>query len=346
MKILMVGLGGIGQRHVRNLRTLMGSEIEILAFRFRNNSQVLTDQLRIEEGSSLEEKYAIRVYADLDQALAQKPEAVFVCNPSSLHVPIALRAAQAGCHLFVEKPLSHNFEQVEELINLVESRNIKAVVGYQMRFHPCLQRLYALIQERSIGRILTVRAEVGEYLPGWHTYEDYRQMYASKQELGGGVILSQIHELDYLYWLFGLPRRVFALGGQMSSLDVDVEDTVEILMECVMDGRCVPVSVHQDYVQRPPSRACQIIGDAGKILVDLRALTVDVFDSLGNQVESTSYEGFQRNQLFLDELKYFLECLQGKQTPLVEIRAGAQSLRMALAAKESLATGKVIDLSR
>ncbi|MDO9348902.1 MAG: hypothetical protein Q7T47_06420, partial [Anaerolineales bacterium] len=119
-----------------------------------------------------------------------------------------------------------------------------------------------------------------------------------------------------------------------------------ILMECVMDGRCVPVSVHQDYVQRPPSRACQIIGDAGKILVDLRALTVDVFDSLGNQVESTSYEGFQRNQLFLDELKYFLECLQGKQTPLVEIRAGAQSLQMALAAKESLATGKVIDLSR
>lgn len=346
MKILMVGLGGIGQRHVRNLRTLMGSEIEFLAFRFRNNSPVLTDQLKIEEGSSLEEKYAIRVYADLDQALGQKPDAVFICNPSSLHVPIALRAAQAGCHLFIEKPLSHNFEQVEELINLVERRNIKAVVGYQMRFHPCLQRLHALIQERSIGRILTVRAEVGEYLPGWHTYEDYRQMYASKQELGGGVILSQIHELDYLYWLFGLPRRVFALGGQMSSLDVDVEDTVEILMECVMDGRSVPVSVHQDYVQRPPSRVCQIIGDAGKILVDLRVLTVDVFDSLGNQVESTSYEGFQRNQMFLDELKYFLECLQGKQTPLVDIRAGAQSLRMALAAKESLATGKVVDLTR
>ncbi|MBU2610758.1 MAG: Gfo/Idh/MocA family oxidoreductase [Chloroflexi bacterium] len=346
MKILMVGLGGIGQRHVRNLRTLLGSEIEILAFRFRNNSPVLTDQLKIEEGSSLEEKYAIRVYADLDQALAQKPEAVFVCNPSSLHLPIALRAAQAGCHLFIEKPLSHNFEQVEELINLVESRNIQAAVGYQMRFHPCLQRLHALIQETSIGRILTVRAEVGEYLPGWHTYEDYRQMYASKQELGGGVILSQIHELDYLYWLFGLPRCVFALGGQMSSLDLDVEDTVEILMECVMDGRSVPVSVHQDYVQRPPSRACQIIGDAGKILVDLRALTVDVFDSLGNQVESTSYEGFQRNQLFLDELKYFLECLQGKQTPLVGIRAGAQSLRMALAAKESLATGKVVNLTR
>lgn len=346
MKILMVGLGGIGQRHVRNLRTLMGSEIEILAFRFRNNSQVLTDQLRIEEGSSLEEKYAIRVYADLDQALAQKPEAVFVCNPSSLHVPIALRAAQAGCHLFIEKPLSHNFEQVEELINLVESRNIKAVVGYQMRFHPCLQRLYALIQERSIGRILTVRAEVGEYLPGWHTYEDYRQMYASKQELGGGVILSQIHELDYLYWLFGLPRSIYALGGRLSSLEVDVEDTVEILMDCNVDSSPVPVSLHLDYVQRPPARTCAVIGDAGKILVDLRALTVDVFDTQGNCVEATTYEGFQRNQMFLDELNYFLAGLKGTPGPLVSVREAAQSLRMALAAKESLATGKVVNFTR
>ncbi len=346
MKVLMVGLGGIGQRHVRNLRTLMGSEIEILAFRFRNNSQVLTDQLKIGEGSSLEEKYAIRAYADLDQALAQKPEAVFVCNPSSLHIPVAIRAAQADCHLFIEKPLAHNFEQVDELINLVESRNIKAVVGYQMRFHPCLQRLHALIQERKVGRILSVRAEVGEYLPGWHTYEDYRQMYAAKQELGGGVILSQIHELDYLYWLFGLPRRVYALGGHLSSLDIDVEDTADILMECVLDGCSVPVSLHQDYVQRPPSRTCQVIGDTGKILVDLLALTVNVFDDLGNHIEASSYEGFQRNQLFLDELKCFLECLQGKPTPLVDIRAGAQSLRMALAAKESLATGQVVDLTR
>ena len=102
-----------------------------------------------------------------------------------------------------------------------------------MRFHPCLQRLHELVQEKKVGRILSVRAEIGEYLPGWHTYEDYRQMYASRQDLGGGVILSQIHELDYLYWLFGLPRSVYALGGHLSRLEIDVEDTADILMECV-----------------------------------------------------------------------------------------------------------------
>ena len=346
MRVLMVGLGGIGQRHVRNLRSLMGSEVEIMAYRVRRDSRVLTDQLRIEEGSRLEEKYSIRVHADLDEALGLRPDAVFVCNPSSLHVPIALRAAQAGCHLFVEKPLSHNWEQVEELIGLVEGRHIRAVVGYQMRFHPCLQRLCSLLQERRVGQILAVRAEVGEYLPDWHSYEDYRQMYASKRELGGGVILSQIHEFDYVYWLWGLPKRVFALGGHLSSLEIDVEDSVDTLMECLVAGHPVPVSLHQDYVQRPSSRTCVVVGDAGKILVDLRALTVDVFDESGNHVEAVSYEGFQRNQMFLDELRHFLECLQGKQTPLVTMRDGAQSLRMALAAKESLTTGSVVELTR
>ncbi|MCX6035429.1 MAG: Gfo/Idh/MocA family oxidoreductase [Chloroflexi bacterium] len=346
MKVLIIGLGGIGQRHLRNLQLLLGNEAEIIAHDLRPNPPVLTDQLQIEQGSSLEEKYNLRIFLDLEQALAQKPDVVFVCNPSSLHVPAAMRAAQEGCHIFIEKPLSNNLEQVDELISLVESRGLKAVIGYQMRFHPCLQRLHTLINEKKVGRILSVRAEIGEYMPGWHTYEDYRQMYASRQDLGGGVILSQIHELDYLYWLFGLPRSIYTLGGHLSSLEIDVEDTADTLMECVMDGHPLPVTLHQDYLQRPLSRFCEVFGEDGKIRVDIRALKVDVFDGQGNQVEASSYEGFQRNQLFLDELKDFLECLQGKKTPLVDLRAGLQSLRMALAAKESLAKGQVVNLMR
>ncbi len=346
MKILIMGLGGIGQRHLRNLRRLQGDDLEIIAYDPRPNPPVLTDQLKIEEGLSLEKKFGLAIFPDAEQALAQKPQAVFVCNPTSLHIPASIRAAQQGCALFIEKPLSHNLENVDELISLVESRGLTAAVGYQMRFHPCLQRLHALVQEKKVGRILSVRAVVGEYLPGWHTYEDYRQSYASRTDLGGGVILTQIHELDYLYWLFGLPRRIFALGGHLSSLEVDVEDTADILMECMLDGHPIPVSLHQDYIQNPPSRSCEIVGDAGKILVDLRALTVDVFDGRGNRIETTSYEGFQRNQLFLDELKYFLDGMQGKPTPLVNLRDGAQSLRMALAAKESLVTEKVVEIER
>ena len=346
MKILIIGLGGIGQRHLRNLRMSQGENAEIIAYDPRPNPPVITDKLKIEEGVSLEDKYHMTVFLDFEQALAQRPQAAFVCNPTSLHIPAAIRAAREGCDLFIEKPLSNNLEHVDELINLVESRRLTAAVGYQMRFHPCLQRLHALVHEDKIGRILSVRAVVGEYLPGWHTYEDYRQSYASRQDLGGGVILSQIHELDYLYWLFGMPRRIFGLGGHLSGLEVDVEDTAEILMECMIDGRPIPVSLHEDYIQNPPNRSCEIVGDAGRILVDLRASTVCVFDNKGNQIETNSYEGFQRNQLFIDELNCFLEGRQGKRTPLVDLQEGAQSLRMALAAKESLATGKVVELER
>jgi predicted dehydrogenase len=346
MKTLIVGLGGIGQRHLRNLRMLQGNAMEIIAYDPRSVPPVLTDTLKVEEGANLEEKYGLRIFPDLEQALSEKPDVAFICNPTSLHIPAAIRSARSGCHLFIEKPLSHNLEQVDELVSLVENGNLQAVIGYQMRFHPCLKRLSELVQGKTVGRILSVRAEIGEYMPGWHTYEDYRQMYASRQDLGGGVILSQIHEFDYLYWLFGLPRSIYTRGGHLSSLEIDVEDTADTLMECLQDGRPLPITLHQDYIQRPLSRFCEVFGEAGKIRMDLRSLSVDVFDGTGKQVEASSYEGFQRNQLFLDELNCFLDGLQGKQTHSVSLRDGIQSLKMALAARESLASGKVVELER
>lgn len=346
MRFLVVGLGGIGQRHVRNLRTLLGPDAEILAYRVRRDSPTLTDSLAVEPGGSVEEKYGLRVFADLDAALGEGPDAVLICNPSSLHMPVALKAARAGCALFIEKPLSNTAEGTDELIDLVETQGLVGLVGYQMRFHPSLQRTHALLEAGAIGRVVAVRIEVGEYLPGWHTYEDYRLMYASRADLGGGVILSQIHELDYVYWLFGMPTRVFALGGQLTRLEVDVEDTASILLECSIDGRAVPVHVHQDYIQRPPTRTCEVIGDAGKILVDLRQLTVTAFDAEGNITESSSNPGFERNQLFLDEMRHLLGCLDGREIPRVSVRDGAASLMIALGAKQSIESGQVVDLTQ
>jgi predicted dehydrogenase len=230
---------------------------------------------------------------------------------------------------------------VQELIELAEERELVTLVGYQLRFHPCVRRLRSLLEEHAIGKVMAVRAEVGEYLPGWHTYEDYRQMYASRADLGGGVILSQIHELDYIYWLFGLPEEIFALGGHLSDLEIDVEDTASVLMKCNVDGRAIPVHLHQDYVQRPPSRTCEVVGSAGKILVDFHALSVVQYDEDGEVAVQESFAGFDRNELFLDEMKHFLACLRHEETSLVSVREGAQSLRMALAAKKSIATGNI-----
>jgi predicted dehydrogenase len=344
MKILVAGLGGIGQRHLRNLRTLLGPEAELSAYRVRGLAHALTDQLEIEPGADVAAKYGVEVFHDLAEALARRPDAAFICNPTSLHLPVALRAARAGCHLFLEKPLSHTLDGVDELLAAVAGQGLVTLVGYQLRFHPCLLRLRRWIQAGAVGRLLAVRAEVGEYLPGWHRYEDYRQMYAARADQGGGVVLSQIHELDYLGWIFGWPRRVFALGGRLSSLGIDVEDTASLLMETVVDGAAIPVHLHLDYVQRPPSRTCQVVGDAGKILVDLGAPCVLRYDAEGREAEREAFPAFQRNQLFLDEARHFLACVAGREAPAVPLAEGLRSLRVALAARASMAGGRVVDL--
>jgi predicted dehydrogenase len=344
MKILMAGLGSIGQRHVRNLRTLLGDSAEILAYRVRRLSHVVTPQLQADRARDVEREYNIRVFDTLDSALAESPDIAFVTNPSSLHIPVALACAQAGCDLFLEKPVSNSMEGIADLLDEVDRRSLVAMVGYQLRFHPALRALTEIVQSGVLGHLLAVRATVGEYLPGWHPYEDYRQMYASRASLGGGVILSQIHEFDYLYSLFGPPRRLYSLGGHHSSLEIDVEDVASTLMECEADGRTLPVHLQQDYLQRPASRDCEVIGDSGKAAMDLAGLEITRYGRDGMLAEARLWQGFDRNQLFLDQTRHFLDCVESRRKPVVDLADGVWSLRIALAAKESIARRRAVEL--
>jgi predicted dehydrogenase len=247
-------------------------------------------------------------------------------------MPVALSAAQAGCHLLIEKPVSHTLDQVDELAEAVERRSLVCMVAYQLRFHPGLQLAHRLLSDGRIGRPLACRAIVGEYLPGWHRYEDYRSMYASKRELGGGVVLSQIHELDILYWFFGRPRRIVAFGGHLSDLQIDVEDVASALL--AYDG--MVAHLHQDYLQQPPVRQLEIVGSEGKMMVDLRTARVTANGREGALIEDTTFASLERNSLFLDEMRCFVEAVRGGPAVPVDLAGGRQSLEMALAVKRSM----------
>jgi predicted dehydrogenase len=341
-RFLLVGLGGIGQRHLRNLRTLLGDEAEFLAYRQRRSSPVLTNGMDVESGSNLESKYRLRVFADLNEALAERPEAVIISNPTSLHLAVARAAVGAGCHLFIEKPLAHEMNGVADLLDLIESKKLVTLVGYQWRFHPCLIALRDVLQANTIGRVIAVRARFGEYLPNWHPYEDYRQSYAARRELGGGVLLTQIHDFDYLGWLFGWPRRLFCIGGKLSNLEIDVEDTASTLMECEVAGRTVPIHLQQDYLTNPGERSCEVVGESGKISANLADGILQVWTAGGKLASQERFDMIDRNQIFLEELKHFLACLDGTETSRVTAREGARSLQVALAARESMTTGKIV----
>lgn len=342
MNILFAGLGSIGQRHLRNLLQAGVQELNIFAYRVRNASFVLDSKLNVIQGASLEKQYPITTLYSLEDAWARGIDAVFVCNPSSLHRDILEQAVEHDCHVFVEKPVSNCLDGLDELVRRSEEKQLVTFVGYQNRFHPCIEAAKHLLDTDAIGDVVAVNAEIGENVKQWHKYEDYRTMYACRKDLGGGVVLSQIHELDYIpYLLSANPHTVYAVGGKLSNLEIDVEDVASILLTVPLGGREIPVHIHEDYLQSPPSRGCTIIGTAGKLTFNLLQSVLTVYDADGGKVMEKAYE-FERNDMFRKEMRLFLEALEMGGSSPIPLREGIKSLKIADAVKQSMETHSVI----
>jgi predicted dehydrogenase len=344
MKVLFCGLGSIGQRHLRNLRTLYGEKVEILAWRQRGGGPVLNEDMTICPGAELEKTYGLRTFTDLELALSEKPDVAFITNPNSFHLTTALAAARAGCHLFIEKPVADSLEGLDELACVVDHLRLVTFVAYQFRFHPGLRRVKALLDSGRLGRIVAAHIVNGEYLPDWHPWEDYRMTHPARRELGGGCLRIQTHELDYALWLFGMPRRVYAVGGHLSRLELNVEDSVSLLLHCERDNRAVPVQIHLDYLQRPPQRICEVIGDSGRVRFDYYRQVVEFWELDARTHEVVQFEKFERNEMFLAEQRHFWACIQGTEKPLVDLTEGIRSLKIALAASASMECGRSIEV--
>ena len=319
MRILIAGLGAIGQRHARNLRALLGSDVELLAYRRRRLSHVITESLQRDDTRHVESALGVRSYDDLGRALEARPDAVFVCTPSSQHLDVAQRAADAGCHLFIEKPLSHTLDDLPRLAATVQDKRLIALVGCQWRFHPLVRELRERLESGSLGSIRHATIDYAEYLPDWHPYEDYRTSYAARAALGGGVVLTQIHDYDLAWWLFGAPTRVTASGGHLSDLEIDVEDTVDAHLE---SGR-VDVHIRQTFASRDRRRRISI--DTADKTVELDLLNVP---------------GFDRNQMFMDEARHFVACVRGEEQPAIPLSEGIGVLRVAMAVKAAMRSGR------
>jgi predicted dehydrogenase len=342
MKVLIAGLGSIGQRHVRNLRRLLGDAVTILAWRTQRSTHVLDDQMTIHPDTNVEHCYNLQVFFSMEEALRHQPDIVFVTNPTSLHLSVALVAAEAGCHLFIEKPLSHSLAGLERLTSLVEEKALCVMVGFQFRFHPGLRLVKRLLLEGAIGPVVSAHAHWGEYLPGWHPWEDYRQSYSARAVLGGGVILTLCHPFDYLRWLLGEVQAVSTVVGYTPSLELDVEDTASITLRFESG---VIGAVHLNYIQRPPSHWLHIIGQAGTIQWDAAGGAVRCYRADRDEWEvMLSPPDFERNTMFLDEMHHFLDCIAGRTQPLVTLEDGIRTLKIALAAKRSAVAGRVIEV--
>ncbi|OGH64042.1 MAG: hypothetical protein A2821_03490 [Candidatus Magasanikbacteria bacterium RIFCSPHIGHO2_01_FULL_41_23] len=327
-KILIVGGGSIGKRHLRNILLLGGYEPGIV-------------EIQSERAVALREEFKCSVFTNFPQALTDFfPEIVFVCSPSIYHLDQAKLAVQHGCHIFIEKPLSHNTQGLKELISLAKEKNIVTMVGSNWKFYPLFKIMKELLDTGAIGRVLSARCQFGQYLPDWHPWEDYRRGYSANRKLGGGVLLDS-HEFDYLTWFLGPVKKIVTFAGKTSNLEIDVEDVSETILAFVSGAIG---EIHLDYVQRFYQRNYEFFGETGTITWDVNHKKVLV-KRVGDEPQEHLLESdYDFNTMYLEELKHFLLAVQNKLPTITPIEKGGGIVTLIEAAKISAAESRVVEL--
>lgn len=330
MRILIAGFGTIARRHLKNIRQIEPAS-HLTIWRQHTSSEDA-------EARALAETQVFSV----EEALRGRPDAALVTGPASSHMATGLILAKAGIPLFIEKPLSHTMAGVDTLLNVCRANGVPLMVGYNFRFHQPLQILRSALIEGSIGRPLYLHAEVGQYLPDWRPHKDYRLTASAKKELGGGAVLELSHELDCARWLMGEVASVQATMAKVSDLEIDVEDTAQITLR-FRNGAIG--SVHMNMVQRVPTRTCRIVGAEGTFVWDAMASCVSRYLVSNKTWEILHSEpNADRNQMYVEEMRHFLECAKTRCTPLITGEDGKAVLEVALAAKRSAEDGQMITL--
>jgi predicted dehydrogenase len=329
MRFLVVGTGSIGARHCRNL-IAMGHQVSGWDARA--------------ESLDLARKAApgLAAAAGLEPALASRPDAVLVCTDPASHVAVARQAVEAGSHVFIEKPIAHLSDEVPALLDNAKRAGRLVAVGFNLRFLPSLRRVKALLDGGRIGRVYSARAFFGYYLPVWRAGRDYTENYAVSAAEGGGALLDLIHEFDYPGWLFGEAAELSCMAGHVSVLAGDTEDVAEVTVRFASG---VFVQVHVDYLRRAYRRDLEIIGSDGVITWDYASRAVTVLGPEPDRVERLDAPDDGPNEdMYVDELRHFISCLEGREELSVDGWEALKSLRMVEAAKRSAAERRWVSL--
>ena len=338
MNILVVGVGSIGKRHLRNL----------LRLKYNERSINVVDPNE-EARAGIKEEFGIKGYPSLDLAFEESRfEVALVCSPNHLHIPQARILLNHGCSLFIEKPLTTDLGQVGELIRQAEKNKALFMVGCNLRFHPGVKTLKKVLRDSLLGRPLYCRAVFAHYLPNWRPGQDYRKTYSAQKLQGGGILLDAIHEPDYLCWLFGKVSKVRAHLATIGDLEIDVEDYADYLMWHQKDF-CS--NVHVDYLRRDKIRSCEIVGTAGTVTWESvgkkpEQVTVRHFDAeAGRTTDLYVNELYDLNQQYVDEIKYFLRCVSEGINPMNGLREALHTLQVIDEVRFSSESGEIQNLS-
>ena len=274
---------------------------------------------------------SLQVYTSLQQALSEQNfDAAIVCTPTAMHTEAARQLLLAKIpNIYIEKPVSHSLNGMSELLSLAKQYTNNIVVGYDLHFDPGMQKVKKLLEEEVIGKVVSVNAQVGQYLPDWRPHEDYRQGMSAKIATGGGVMLDLVHEFDYLLWLFGKVKSIACQYTNSGALEIETEDASDVLIR-FQNG--IIGTIHLDYLQPKLVRNCMITGSNGTLFWNLATSTVKCITTDKTEQEY-SYQGYERNNRFVEIMTAFLQ--NDDDTRLTNLEQAIESLKLVVAAKNS-----------
>ncbi|HDH08781.1 MAG TPA: Gfo/Idh/MocA family oxidoreductase, partial [Gammaproteobacteria bacterium] len=299
MKILVIGAGSIGRRHSLNAAAL---------------GEAAVIDLDKEKANNIAEEAGISFFSTMEEARNWKPDGIIIATPNNTHVDIASEVIEWGATLLIEKPISHSVEKIEHLLNKSENLGVDIYVVTNMRFHPAVIALKSNLSE--IGKSLFARAHYGNFLPNMRPGIDYRKLYAANRNQGGGVILDAVHEIDYLYWLFGPGVEVTASADKLSELDIDVEDYASMV---ITHKNGIRSEIHLDYLRQFKRRGCEIVGTKGTLIWQSEGkqpeqCMVKIFHSDSQEWEILfETHDLDNTSPYLTLMKQFTSAIQGKE---------------------------------
>jgi len=242
---------------------------------------------------------------DYREALKEKPFAAYILTPTQMHIPQALEALEAGCHVFLEKPISNSSEGVDKLAEAEKRTGKKVMVGFCFRHH--VAHLYAreVLKSGRIGRLVSIRSIGGENFPAIHP--GYRDMYLSKYS---GAFEMIVHNVDLAFWYSEQEvEKVYSVYGPFSDHDFESPDTIEMLLK--FKNKCV-ASLHSDLFQMPRRVQMELIGTKGIITLDATSwdkAVVFVHEENGKNINTeTKHFDTKRNDMFFAQSREFLDC--------------------------------------
>lgn len=322
--IFIVGCGSIGLRHIQNLRSLGVNSLIGFDPDFTRATTAIND-------------HEIHLVNSIEEGFNLSPLATVICAPPNKHIEIAQMALENNSHLFIEKPISNTLSGIDQLISQASAKNLHIMVGYNLRYSESLSNTKAIVTDGVIGRIISIHAEFGQYLPEWRPTQNYKESYFAHDDEGGGIILDLSHEIDYVRWLSGEVTEITAMAGKLSDLEIKTEDTAIIMLQT---KNRVLASIRLDCVQRGYTRNCKIVGTDGSLNWDIDN-GITLIDPSGKATSKLPGDS-DKNQMYVREMGHFLDCIYGKSEPLVDGITGKRILELALAAKTSALTGERI----